>query len=75
MTRQLEPTDSFLITHKEYEELQLDSRKLRAIRDILDEYHISKKLVVQRISEENSLHRLRRRTLSRIQVLIQRKDI
>ena len=58
------------ISVAEYEALQRDSRKLRAIRDKMDEYHIRKRLV-----EHNLLHRLRRKTLNEIAALLHRKDI
>ena len=57
------------ISIREYEALQRNSRRLKAIRDTLDEYHIKKKLIASRASEDH-IHRLRRITINKISDLV-----
>ena len=56
----------------QYERLMADSRKLKAIRDAVDEYHLTRKLVSARVTAGH-LHRLRRKALSKISLLLQSK--
>lgn len=58
----------------ELNKLRRDSRKLKAIREILDEFHLRKKLVSEHISEDH-LHKLRRKAINEVYSILRRKDI
>ncbi|AVD99687.1 hypothetical protein HWB51_gp125 [Mycobacterium phage Cuke] len=67
-----ETTDFVTLTHGQYERLMADHRKLKAIREAVEEYMLTKKLVAAKVSAGH-LHRLRRKTLSKITLLLQSK--
>lgn len=68
-------TETITISIAEYEGLLRNSRKMKAIKDTLDEYHLRKQIVTVGLSSENSLHRLRRQTINKIYELARRKDM
>ncbi|AYN58021.1 hypothetical protein HWB90_gp118 [Mycobacterium phage Fowlmouth] len=67
-----ETSDFVTLTKSQYERLMADHRKLKAIRETVEEYRMTKKLIAAHISAGH-LHRLRRKALSKITLLLQSK--
>ena len=74
MAADIIPFGHISIDHAEYERLQRNSRKLQAIRDRWDQYHMEKKLAAEGISEDH-MHKIRRRALNEIGEILRRKDV
>lgn len=62
------------ISEEEYEKLLADSRRVTAIRNIVEEFYMRRKLLRAKLSDgpNYTLHNMRKITLAKISVIINR---